>query len=406
MSKCRNCANANLSKLWKLEDGPYGDSYEDLQINARDKASQPLEIGECPTCGLLQLMEDPDMRHLHEGYLYRSTLTVGLDKYYSDNLQFLLSTFDLKNKRAIDIGCNDGSFLLALKNQGFDVLGVDPAIKQIYENESMEFPILHEFFGSKVASQALKRFGKFGLITINFTLANVTNLRDFLIGVEMLMEPSSVLSIITGYHPDQFSVNMFDYISHDHVSYFSLDTLTRCLAASGLFISDAYRSELKGGSLHILAHKRDSQKSTQTTKRVNYIKQREEWIWPENYKGIRDLRTRVCHQEKELRNFIQNIDGPIAGVGASMSASYLVNQFKLAERIDFLIDDDSSKWGKFSPRYGIPVIPFSNQKVKEINYVVLLSWQHTNVLLDRLRSSGFIGQAIIPLPNLRIIVIE
>lgn len=406
MTKCRSCHFENLNLLWKLEDGPYGDLFEENREDALDVNLQSLELGDCPNCGLLQLMEDPDIEQMHRNYLYRTALTVGLNDYYLDNLDFLVSKFNIKNMRALDIGCNDGEFMLALEEKGFEVLGVEPAIKSIGANPEKRLNIIPSFFDSNLAQEILDQYGKFGLITVNFVLANVNHLHDFLLGIKKLMQPDSVLAITSGYHPDQFSINMFDYISHDHISYFSLETLTKSLSEVDLVVCDSYRSELKGGSLHVVAKTSNHHSLSQASKRSHYVKQREDWVWNGNSQEIQELMGRVSIQKMILDYEIQDIEEPIAGIGASISTSYLINQFGLGSRISFLLDDDSSKWGKFSPLYGIPVLPFSNEKITEVRYAIILSWQHTNLLLNRLKANGFIGKVIVPLPHLRIFHME
>ena len=39
------------------------------------------------------------------------------------------------------------------------------------------------------------------------------------------MTDKTVFSVVTGYHPDQFAVNMFEYINHDHLSILLLNHL-------------------------------------------------------------------------------------------------------------------------------------------------------------------------------------
>lgn len=48
----------------------------------------------------------------------------------------------------------------------------------------------------------------------------------------------------------------------------------------------------------------------------------------------------------------------IFGVGASISTSYLINLFEVQEYIDFLVDDDINKIGRFSPCTQLKFNPF------------------------------------------------
>ena len=388
-----------------MSDAPYGDFFESKQSAALNVKKQILEIGECEKCKLLQLMENPDLESLHKKYLYRSKLTVGLDHYYENHLDFITSRIRKKKKSAIDIGCNDGQFLNALIAKGFEVVGVDPAKELLPELCNFGFHFVPAFFNSELAEKILREIGEFTLVSANYTLANVTNVKDFLEGVVKIMDREGYFSIITGYHPDQFTLNMFDYISHDHISYFSLETIDKCLNQVGLSIVDSFRSELKGGSLHILAQKKKRQGKQNVSKRVNYIKQREEWLWQSNSYEILQLKNRIEEQKLNLMDKLNQIKEPMLGVGASVNTSYLVNEFNLGQIISYLVDDDSSKWGTYNPYYGIPVLPFSDKKVGDFKHAIILSWQHTNILINRLKQSDFCGELIVPLPKLRVLQI-
>jgi hypothetical protein len=398
MFECRACKSSDFQSLWRLRDAPYGDLFKKSQLQASSEKVHPLILGECGTCELLQLRDKTDLEIQYNDYLYQTKVTAGLDHFYSklaSNLQIELPS---ANRRVVDIGSNDGSFLTPFLNQGNEVLGVEPANGPATSAEQRNIKTLRKYFSSDLAKTIVSEFGYAGLVSANYTLANVPDISDFLIGVKKLLADNGLFSIVTGYHPDQFAVNMWDYIGHDHLTYFSINSLDKCLKKAGLEIVDATRSELKGGSLHVLA--RHVQTSIKPTSSVKYIKQRESWTWPENLSGITGLKSRVEIQKEEIIKRLSSSSSKYLGIGASISTSYLVNQFEISEWIEYLVDDDPVKTSRYSPRYGIPVISFNDSKLQTFENAIILAWQHTDILINRLVESGFRGKVLIPLPRL------
>ena len=394
---CRSCSSTNFNLLWKLKDAAYGDLFRESKEKAELEATQPFALGECASCKLLQLRDQTNLKLQYDSYLYQSKVTVGLNQYYQKISERISRSINLRGRRVIDIGSNDGSFLLYFSNSGLEVLGVEPAQTPAQNAEKSGIPTIRSYFSSELASEILKHYGKAGLVSVNYTLANVPNINDFLIGTKKLLDDDGLVSIITGYHPDQFSVNMFDYIGHDHLTYFSFNTLRESLEQAGLRVVSAERNELKGGSLHVLAGHIESTKNVDPS--INYIKQREDWIWRDNADGVLGIKSRVEVQKNLVQGLLSESSVKFLGLGASISTSYLVNEFEISEYIEFLVDDDNLKVSRYSPRFGIPVISFHDEKVRSYRNAIILAWQHTNVLMSRLAKSQFKGNVIVPLPN-------
>ena len=94
----------------------------------------------------------------------------------------------------------------------------------------------------------------------------------------------------------------------------------------------------------------------------------------------------------------------MVGLGASHSTTTLTYHFELAPFLDYIIDDNLLKHGKYSPGHHIPV--YSTQKLYEDDapeYVIILAWQHQKSILQK--HNAFLkkgGKFIIPLPDYQI----
>jgi hypothetical protein len=252
--------------------------------------------------------------------------------------------------------------LASFKRQGMNVVGVEPAtLIADYANQS-GITTINGFFSDEVVSGIVQDYGKAEVITANYMFANVDDIISFTNSVESLLSDSGVFVIETGYHPEQFKIKMFDYIYHEHFSYFTVGVLASLLNKCGLEMIDAEKTEPKGGSIRVVAQSCNG-------KRV---------IKPSVKKII----------DEEDLNGIYNID----------------TYSRFSDSFEYIVDDNEIKQGLYSPGYHIPVYSTSKIYSDKPDYVIILAWQHQNSILKRHKEfveNG--GKFIIPLPVIRIV---
>jgi hypothetical protein len=283
---------------------------------------------------------------------------------------------------------------------GYPVLGVDPSrLAADYANKK-GIETLNEYFSEETVSRIKERNLEIALISVNYTLANVPNVSLFFNNINALVSSDTYVSIITGYHPEQFMVNMFDYIGHDHLTYFTVGNIEKVAHDFNLEIVDVEKIEHKGGSVRILLRR-----SPVVPKSSKFqLLQREKWLNVDSDAAVLEMLGRVETSKHELKEALrQNSNGIIGGIGASISTSYFIVHYQIKDDISLLFDDDARKIGRFSPGSGIEVRALQNLVLEEVDSVVMLAWQHTDKLLNRLSEIGFHGRVLIPLPRFHII---
>ena len=399
-ANCRGCAKNSLQAVWEMPKSVYGDLFCGDRDKALSQEKHDLTLAICANCSLLQLLKETDIEVQYDHYLYQTKITFGLSEFYEDLSEKLSFLFQKERKYALDIGSNDGSFLKSLSEKGFEVLGIEPAKNPAEVANANGIETMREYFDSSLAKKILKHRDKFDLVTINYALANVPNIADVLLGTELLLKDDGIVSVVTGYHPDQFAVNMFDYVGHDHLTYLTVHDLDRLAQIVGLELINVVRVEHKGGSLVATFSKNNSLRKKSNS--VHQLRQREMWQKCNHPEFISDLRLRVESQKSILRNFLKkNAISTMHGIGASISTTYLANYLEIDNLIDKLFDDDSRKWHSFSPGSGIEVLPLDAIPISTNKQSILLAWQHTSRILSRLRDLEFHGALVIPFPFFR-----
>jgi hypothetical protein len=395
---CRICESRDFELLWDLKDAPYGDFFKNELKSAMKVEFHTFVLVRCKECKLLQLRDSTDIKAQYDDYLYSTKVTNALSDYYTQIASRLINEFMISSSSlVVDIGSNDGSFLSAFHSNLNRVVGVEPAAPASFTANNLGITTLNEYFTSETANKILEVYGFPKLISINYTLANIPLLSKFFGDLVSLMNDDSVLSIITGYHLDQFAVNMFDYIGHDHLTYLTLSDLDYLSSQFGLKLIDVSRSEHKGGSIHVTLARNSSQYEPRSS--VKQLLQRESWVRSRENFGILELIRRIDEISVETENILDTYStDPVYGVGASISTSYLLNYFGINGYMDSLYDDDPNKVGKFSPGSGIKVFGIDQIPKNPDSLVVILAWQHTNKILERLKQVGFAGKIFVPLP--------
>lgn len=407
IANCRYCETDSLIQIIDFVPTPYGDLYQEDKKTATELLTVPLTLARCTNCKLLQLLHQTDISLQYDNYLYFSSVTNTLTELYSRIAKRYIHEFRLSNDSLIvDIGSNDGTYLNQFRPLISNLLGIEPSKPACKKSLDEDIEVINDYFDEKVAQAILSTRGHASLISCNFTFANLPHIRSFFTNVKTLMNKNTVLSIITGYHLDQFQVSMFDYIGHDHLTYFTLNDIHKFAAENGLRVVFAFRHEIKGGSIEIGIVRNDSDISEQEN--VRQIMQRELWVGPYNNSFIYQLKSRIevnRNTVKEMLAAMSHLPGFTIGYGASISSTCLIAEFHLGQEFDFLIDDDVKKQGLFSPGNGIHVKSPEDILKEKIKCIVILGWQHTNKILTRISDLGFHGFVIVPMPNPRLLSI-
>jgi SAM-dependent methyltransferase len=402
IKECRYCQNKHLIKLWSFPTSPYGDSFQVSKTLAKSLSEHSMTLAICNNCNLVQLLEITNISEQYDEYLYRSSNTNALGEYYQELSRDLLHEYQIDmNSLIVDIGSNDGTFLEYFAKNNYDVLGIEPSIPAAQQANSKGINTLNKYFDTDCL-ETMKGKEKISLISINYTLANIPNIMEFFQNLKSIMNNDTLISIVTGYHPDQFTIRMFDYIGHDHLSYFDISFFNYLCTDLDLKLIDVKRIEHKGGSIQLVIGNASSKFSRKSS--VNQLIQREKWQGVNTQKYYLDFQKVIEGNANIVRDYVKNMDFRfIYGVGASISTTYLINVLEIGDKIKTLFDDDLNKIGKFNPKYGIEVKPLSELPNYEDAPVIILAWQHTDKLLERLKSIGNKKIIILPFPELKVL---
>ena len=403
---CRLCNSQRIKEVFKLKPTPPGDLFLPKDIMKLSAEKYPLILALCENCGYLHLpyVLNPDVSYTN--YIYETKVTVGLSKTYKEYAKNVISFAGItKSSFVVDLGSNDGTMLKAFKECGMKVLGVEPNEQIAGIANQSELETINNYFSSAVANRIKKRYGRVAIITANYTYANIDNVVDFTQNVKKLLDDEGLFVIQTGYHPEQMKINMFDYVYHEHFSYFSVKVLRQLLGNCGMELIHVSLYPPKGGSIRVIAQHSEGERVVNDS--VEHFIRAEENAAihkPETYRRFAD---EINLHKKELIDLIKQIHATghtIVGYGVSHSSTTLLHHFGIGGYLDYLLDDNPNKHFLYSPGYHLPVYPSEKLYEENPDYVLVLGWQHQDSIINR--NKKFLedgGKFIVPLPSLKII---
>ena len=338
-------------------------------------------------------------------YTYLTGSSPSLIKYYDDLARKLVEKFGLTaGDTVIEIGSNDGTFLKAFRSLGIEILGIEGAKKSSDIAVANSIPVIERFFGKGITETIKDRLtpgSKIRLILAMNVLAHTDNINAFLEETNKLMEADTVFISLSHWLAALVRKFEFDTIYHEHLRYYTLASLSQMYQRHGLSINDAETTDFYGGSILTYAGTSSAGQSDELLS----ILAEEEQI--NIVQSLRDMKQVLLGNRSRLLTLLadlQNSGKRVAGVGAPMKASTLLNFYGVTpDLVQYIGEVNPLKVGTVVPGVGIPVVHEDVLFQDQPDYAILLSWNMAEHIIPKYRSQGFTGKFIIPVPQVEVV---
>jgi 2-polyprenyl-3-methyl-5-hydroxy-6-metoxy-1,4-benzoquinol methylase len=348
LNECLCCGSKNLTMTLDLGTQPMANSF--LDSEEQEELIFPLKLNLCRDCFHLQLSHavDPDL--LFRNYLYVSGTSQTLKDYFDWFANLAVDYYQGTPKTVLDIACNDGTQLDSFKRAGFTTYGIDPATN-LHPISSANHEVVLDYFTSEYVEHFKSK--NLDIINAQNVFAHNSYPLEFLKQCKEIMHDNTVLFIQTS-QANMVENNEFDTIYHEHLSFFCANSMNELAKRAGLHLVDVAKTPIHGTSYlfvftktpravninHILEEERNAGLQTPATY-LEYARKAEQVVV--------DLKNTIA--EYRAAGFV------IAGYGAAAKGMTLVNFGDI--HLDFIIDDNPLKQGKFTPGTHDPVVDIS-----------------------------------------------
>ena len=367
--ECRSCGNEKLKRVISLGYQPLANNL--LKKKTDQPELYPLEVNYCNNCHNCQLSIAVDPKKMFLNYLYTSSTSKVFREHFEKSAKKYIKEFKLKKKSyIIDIGSNDGIALLPFKNLGFkNILGIEPAKNLAKLANKKRIKTFNGFLNIKNLRKIKKGAD---IILASNVFAHSDNLKEMAECMKRLLKKDGTIIIEVQYLLNTLKDLTFDNIYHEHYNYWSLTSLVNFFKQFNLEICNAEKIPTHGGSIRIYVKKTKSK----IHKNVKSLLKEEEKFGIKKYKTYKNFADKIY---KIKSNVIKNLNNlkkenkRIIGYGSPAKATTALNFFGIKDQIDFIIEDNRLKHGKFIPGVKIPILP--KDKIKDkLPVILVLAW--------------------------------
>ncbi|MBK1877955.1 class I SAM-dependent methyltransferase [Pelagicoccus mobilis] len=366
-SVCPNCESAKMEPFYEVKGIPV---HSVLLMPTRDHAANypkgDLKLGFCPCCGFVSNMVfDPKV---HE-YSTSCEESQGFSPTFSSFARKLarrwVEDYDLHGKTVLEIGCGKGEFLAMMVEEGAgEGIGMDPA----FVPERLDTPVSsHLAFIQDLYDERYTHLSA-DAICCRHTLEHISPTSSFMRMVRKTIgdRPDTVLLFEL---PDVYRVlkeAAFWDIYYEHCSYFTTGSLARLFRKHGF---DPLELELEYDDQYIVI-----------AGRPNSGKPSPKLAGEDDLESVRLEMRRFAERfriQKEswlgrLNELRADGKRTVLWGGGSKAVSFLTT-LGLTEQIDFVVDINPHKHGKFVPGTGHAVKSPEALRTEKPDCVVLMN---------------------------------
>jgi len=358
MKACKSCGKQNLEVVFDAGQQPISSRY----LKSRNEKEQlySLKLGQCLTCGMVQLM---DLVPIQELRLIYEWITYNEPEGHLDNVVYQLSQLEGINTESSILGISykEDSTLARFEALGFSKtkrLSIPDTI--VVNDDTVGVEVVQNYMSSEVFSNS-NHNDHYDIILIRHILEHTYNSESFMQALKKLAHKNSYLVFEVPDCSLLFSSCDYTAIWEDHTLYFTPSTFKAFLVNAGFSIISYHLYPYPyENCLVIIAAVDDGVIEVSEPDHLDASKQ-----LMLNY-GKNFINNREIAREK-LKKIKENY-GEIAIFGAGHLATMYINVFGLDDLISFVVDDDHNKRGLFIPGCRLPIYSSSALLDRDIKY--------------------------------------
>lgn len=404
-SSCRFCSRQELVEL--LDFGYSAPANAFLKKDDKDNEQYPLVLSQCRSCGCTQLLDTVPGEVLFKNYSYSSSTIKSLVNHFESYSK----TIPIKpNSRILEIGSNDGVLLQFFKQQGYFVLGVEPAenLAKLANDKGLE--TISVFFNELTAKDILNKYGKFDIITCNNCFAHIDDIHSVIKGIKILLKDDGYYVFENAYLLDTINKLYFDQCYFEHIFYHSVKPLNSLFERHNLEIFNIERNEIQGGTIRVFV----SFPGVFINKNKNkfaidsYIEQ-EEKAGLYSISTYNNFKYSLETLKAQLWDYIysrstSNKRVSCSAYGAAAKFTTFANFFGINNLLSYVVDDSPPKQNLYTPDSRIPIVNSEYFKKNPTDICIITAWNFADSIIKNnewYTKQG--GKFIICMPEVKIV---
>ncbi|EDY84723.1 C-methyltransferase family [Verrucomicrobiia bacterium DG1235] len=382
ISVCPNCESGEMEAFYEVKGIPV---HSVLLMPSREHAvdypKRDLRLGFCPECGFVSnILFDPTVHEYSTSCEESQGFSPTFNAFAKDLAKRWVEEYELKDKTVLEIGCGKGEFLALMVEEGMSHgIGIDPA----FVPERLDTPVASRLEFIQDLYDERYTHLKADAVCCRHTLEHISPTSEFMRKVQKTIgdqKDTILLFELPDVHRVLKEAAFWD-IYYEHCSYFTTGSLARLFRKHGfdplelmLEYDDQYiviaGKPASGAKVPLLDGEDDLKRITEEVK-----------AFPERFRKLKE-------------SWLEKIDGfysagkrTIVWGGGSKAVSFLTT-LGLGEQIDFVVDINPHKHGKFIPGTGHAVRSPDTLREDKPDCVILMNPVYEKEVREQLNGMG------------------
>jgi len=392
---CEVCGNTDLELVVDLGNHPLCD---DLVEVGEERVCQehPIEILFCSRCyTAYQKYQVPKKSLFPKTYHYRSRFTADVLSGMSTLVNDCEKVFDgdLRGKKVLDVGCNDGSLLNFFRDKGAITIGIEPtgAFSDALEKGHI---LYNGFFDKDSAAQIKRENGSPDIITFTNVFAHIEDLNGLLDSLKMVMHSDTVLIIENHYLGAVVDNYQFDTFYHEHPRTYSLNSFVGIAKNLQMNLFKAEFPSRYGGNIRVYIGG-NKNIPDEAVKSIQSVVDNEKYF----RQSLLDMQGYIALWQRHMKEKIKKLvdkHGPLPAKAFPGRAAILIKLLDLdSESISVVYEKPGSmKNGHYLPGTNIPIKSDEGLLSAHPPVILNLAWHISEEIRNYLVGQGFDGEII------------
>jgi NDP-4-keto-2,6-dideoxyhexose 3-C-methyltransferase len=308
------------------------------------------------------------------------------------------------NDVVIDIGCNDGTLLRSYPSPAPVRVGFEPAENLVAEARKGTDQIFNNYFSGDLFTQKFPS-KKAKIVSSVAMFYDLEDPNRFVSDVIQVLAPDGIWVVQQNYLATMLELNGYDNIGHEHLEYYTLETMQSLLARHNLQVFEVETNDVNGGSFRTFISRTGI---FPIGKSVSKMKSYESRLGLGKERTYRDFAQRIAKLSTSVHDFVSNEvkrGKTVYVYGASNRGNTILQYCRLDHQlIRKATDANPEKWGRKTAGTLIPIVSKEEARRDKPDYFLILPHHFLEeIKRDEKPYLEAGGKFIVPLPELQIV---
>ena len=344
-----------------------------------------MEVGFSKKLSLFQINEHPKPEQMfNKSYPFFTGSSLSMIKHFKSYADWIIKNYSKNLKYLVEIGSNDGTFLLNFKKKKIKIYGYEPSKNVANLAKKKGINTINNFFNLNNVRRNKKIKNNVNIICAANAICHIPDLKNLIKSVDYLLDEDGLFIFEEPYLGSMYRKGSYDQIYDEHIFMFSVSSIKKIFELFNFELIDAIPQITHGGSMRYVISRKGKRKVKNNVKKILKYEKKNNI---DNIRGCLKFKSICERSKKELIKKLKNLkknNKTIAGYAATSKSTTVFNYCNINNKlIDFICDTTKEKIGKFSPGTHIPIVSMRHFYNNLPDIVYLLAWNHKKEIFKK-----------------------